>query len=154
MTATADLSVVEETLRDVAGAIAPGRWTMTTELTPESRRRGWTVHLKPHSNRGASVRVHVAESLPSLDVALGEGGLVELLPEEGEDGTVYAALRELVELVLRGRYSETLWYVGDRLVRSRGMLDHGDRVEVTRYRDLLPSLGSRSRRLERCYEPY
>ena len=117
---------------------------MTTEFTPNSGRRGWTVHLTAHSSRGASVGVHVEESLPGLDVALGHGGLIELLPEDGESGAVYAALRELVELVLRGRYSEKLWYVGDRLVRSRGMLDHGDRVEVTRYRDVLPSLSSRS----------
>jgi hypothetical protein len=85
---------------------------------------------------------------------MGEGGLIELLPDKGEDGTLLAELRELVELVLRGRYSEKLWYVGDSLVRSKGMLDHGDRVEVTWYRDLLPSLRLRSRRIERCYEPY
>ena len=154
MTVTANLSAVEETLRDVAEAIAPGRWTMTTEFTPEPNRRGWTVHLKAHPNRGASVRVHVAQSLPGLDVGLGEGGLIELLPDEGEGGPVDATLRELVQLVLLGRYSETLWYVGDRLVRSRGRLDHGDRVEVTRYRDLLPSLRLRKRRVHRVYEPY
>jgi len=40
MTVTANLSAVEETLRDVAEAIAPGRWTMTTEFTPEPNRKG------------------------------------------------------------------------------------------------------------------
>lgn len=154
MTVQAKLSAIEAALQHVAEAAAADRWTLTTTPTPESRREGWTVHLESKSGRGAPVRVHGAESLPILNVMLGEGGMIELLPEQGNDDAIYSELADIVEVAVQGRYSETLWYAGDRLVRSRGLLNYGDHNEVTRYRDLLPSLTSPSRREERRYKPY
>jgi hypothetical protein len=98
--------------------------------------------------------VHVTESIPSIDVTLGEGGVMELLADDGDGSEACATLRDLVELVLAGGYSERLWYAGDRLVRSKGLLDRGDRQEVIGYRDLLPSVTRRTRQEHRRYEPY
>ena len=112
------------------------------------------MSLESTSGRGAGISVHLTKAPTSIDVKLGEGGLIELFAGGENDSRVCAELRDLVDLVLAGRYSEWLWYTGDRLVRCRGLLHHGDGDEVIRYRDLVPSLTRRTRREYRRYEPY
>lgn len=146
--------MIELVMAEAAQAVAPDRWTIKTTPSPEPNLRGWTVSLESLSGRGAGISVHLTDPPTTFDVKLGECGLIEFTATDEDDSGTCAEIRELVELVLTGRYSEWLWYAQDQIVRCKGLLRRMNDIKVITYRDLIPSLTRKTRREYREYKPY
>ena len=93
-----------------------------------------------------------------IDVHLGETTWIELLKRGKDRATRVEEVRRIVEAIVDGRFEETVWRVGGKLVRSKSVIFTPEGKAFLKPREwrgvasLLPD--PRAKRIQFKYEPY
>lgn len=114
------------------------------------------VSLTPVDPQAAGVVVHAEAGLPDVDVLLGRGGVFEV-PATGRRYSDLDQLDEVRALCLaavEGRYRETVWMIGDEVVRARGVVTIGSARVPALWAHLRLNLLKRPKRYEFDYGRY
>lgn len=105
----------------------------------------------------AAMTIHTTEGVAVVDVTVGRAASFEILlvPTAVLDENAASELEMLTNAVLSGHVREELWFAGDKLVKSKGIIGVG-KAEVSTRRYGLASLFTRAalRRESYTYAAY
>lgn len=144
------LALFEDIALKLNGA---GHLVVDREPRPESAPKGLYVELRPNSEHAAPVTAFVLDKA-DVNLQLGHASVLELVDPDHEK--VLQAIQEYIEAVTSGRFRETVWMKGDRVLRARGWVEVGGRTHRIFYRDAQVSVfgRGRSKKIHYSYPPY
>ncbi len=148
-----ELSRAVAVVRGVADSLPGGCATFALHGDLE---REVIASLTPVDPQAASVVVHAEAGLPDVDVLLGLGGVFEV-PATGGATPISTSSTRFAPFVLaavEGRYRETVWMIGDEVVRARGVVTIGSAQVPALWAHLRWNLLKRPKRHEFDYTRY
>jgi hypothetical protein len=141
---------VAEMLRNVVGHLEPG--IATLDLQPSRDPAGGDdIQISPRNADSASIFVHVIGDTAYM--CLGRNSRSEVLSGSSREKEALQTILQMSMAVIDGRFSEDLWFLDDKIVKSVGTLKLEGKTGRLRYVGVFNPLRAKQKQ-HYDYSPY